>query len=300
MKLKNPSYEIFESQGCLKDIERAARTCYKSEDNTSFGNESSIKLVQNLIKRKHNAMLEFGTNIIIDIPDKVIMNLIPHMDQPFFHGINISKIPYTRTLMSMNPRAALELLEYFDYRSYNVKNKLNTFLYTIEMNLDIVIRDTSLEDIYPQYKVIAEKDLKGQEIDIHKTYTVKLICDRGISHEIVRHRLCSFAQWSTRYVDGLKHMFFIKPVWFDSSSAISKFIFNSFIKCSEFSYKTLRKCGWKPEQARNVLATSLATEIVIKATKREWEHIFALRCDKAAHSQMRVLMIPLSEEIFKK
>lgn len=139
---------------------------------------------------------------------------------------------------------------------------------------------------------------------------VKFVTNRGVTHELVRHRLCSFAQESTRYVNyGGKGFSFICPAWEKFSEMPSEFDYpyelranirnHPFILAAFESvrhYTELIACGWRPEQAREVLPNSLKTELVIKANIREWRHIFTLRCAKAAHPQMRALMIPCLKE----
>ena len=129
--------------------------------------------------------------------------------------------------------------------------------------------------------------------------TVKFITNRGVTHELVRHRLCSFAQESTRYVDYQEEMEFIMPVWIDQNTAVSdKYrIWIAAIEHAEYYYKELREMGWRPEQAREVLPNSLKTEIVVKANTREWRHIFQLRCSNKSHPHMRELMRPLHKEL---
>jgi len=129
---------------------------------------------------------------------------------------------------------------------------------------------------------------------------VKFITNRGVTHEIVRHRLSSFAQESTRYVryDGLMEV--IKPVWFEDSTPEQQGSWFKAMEDAETWYHDLLLSGWRPEQAREVLPNSLKTEIVWKANIREWRHIFSLRCAKTAHPQMRALMRPLLEELKSK
>ncbi len=130
---------------------------------------------------------------------------------------------------------------------------------------------------------------RGHESVIeHVSASIKFITNRGVTHELVRHRLCAFSQESTRYVDYQKEMEFIKPVWADESEAYN--IWKQSISESEDKYNDLRKLGWRPEQAREVLPNSLKTEIVTTANLREWRHILKLRTSKAAHSQIRFLM----------
>lgn len=142
----------------------------------------------------------------------------------------------------------------------------------------------------------------------HSALTVRFICDRGVTHELVRHRLCAFSQESTRYCNYSGGMTFIIPPWIDILEgeydttvskldyAISDYQWIVHMLFSEIAYEKLIKQGLSPQQARSVLPNSTKTEIVMTANFREWRHIFKLRCDKAAHPQMRELMIPLLNE----
>ncbi len=143
--------------------------------------------------------------------------------------------------------------------------------------------------------------------------SMRFICDRGVSHEIVRHRLFSFAMESTRYCnygdweDKENHVTFILPNWL-SEEYQQKFIGTHYMQdichrvkdfiepeenwywlCrnSEVAYQQMIRSGWTPQQARSVLPNSLKTEIVVKGNAREWMHFFELRCDSSAHPQMR-------------
>jgi len=127
--------------------------------------------------------------------------------------------------------------------------------------------------------------------------TVKFITNRGVTHELVRHRLSSFAQESTRYVRYDWDMEFIRPVWWDNWGSLSKSEWTACCRHSEVSYAALLKIGSRPEQAREVLPNSLKTEIVVKANIREWRHILKLRTSKKAHPQIRGLMLPLLAEL---
>jgi thymidylate synthase (FAD) len=122
---------------------------------------------------------------------------------------------------------------------------------------------------------------------------VKFITNRSVTHELVRHRLCSFAQESTRYVRYDGSMEFIRPVWWFQVSRESQIEWVCAMEQAEGRYHNLLAEDWRPEQAREVLPNSLKTEIVVKANLREWRHIFQLRCSKKAHPQMRSLMINL-------
>lgn len=121
----------------------------------------------------------------------------------------------------------------------------------------------------------------------HEKITVRFVCDRGVTHEIVRHRIASFSQESTRYckVDGGK-MTVIKPCFWKEGSEQYK-LWEGAMICAENLYDLLISKGATPEQARSVLPNSLKTELVMTANIREWRHFFKLRCAPAAHPQMR-------------
>jgi len=133
---------------------------------------------------------------------------------------------------------------------------------------------------------------RGHESVIeHMNASVRFITNRGVTHELVRHRLCAFSQESTRYVNyGGSDIEFIKPVWSKNVDKDSMHRWFCAMMDAETVYQSLLMDGWRPEQAREVLPNSLKTEIVTTANLREWRHIFRLRTSKAAHPQMRDLM----------
>ena len=131
---------------------------------------------------------------------------------------------------------------------------------------------------------------------------VKFIHNRGFSHEMVRHRLCSFAQESTRYCNYSSGKFgdeitVIKPYWLNYEQKRDARLWASAIVQSELVYNDLIELGYKPQDARGVLPNDLKTEIVVKTNLREWRTIFKLRCAPAAHPDMRRVMIPLLMEL---
>jgi len=138
----------------------------------------------------------------------------------------------------------------------------------------------------------------------HISATVRIVCDRGITHEIVRHRLCSFSQESTRYANYSKEKFgreitVIRPFFWEHDSDQYREWERAMEMC-EKAYLTLLDLGAKAQEARSVLPNSLKTDIVITANIREWRHIFKLRCSKASHPQMRQSMLPLLAEFHKR
>lgn len=131
----------------------------------------------------------------------------------------------------------------------------------------------------------------------HYSFTVKFICDRGISHELVRHRIASFSQESTRFCNYSNGRFnneltFIMPSFFREDS-IGLDYWKDFMFTSELTYFDLLDCGYTAQEARSVLPNSIKTEVIMTANIREWRHFFKLRTSKAAHPQMRELTIPL-------
>lgn len=133
---------------------------------------------------------------------------------------------------------------------------------------------------------------KGHESVIeHVSLTVKFVVDRGVSHELVRHRLASFTQESTRYCNyKTKGVVFIQPPGLDFESL--KLWCHS-VAIAEATYLNMLDRGVSPQIARSVLPNSLKTEVIMTANLREWRHVFRLRTAKAAHPQMREVMIPL-------
>ena len=138
----------------------------------------------------------------------------------------------------------------------------------------------------------------------HQSVTVRVICDRGVSHEIVRHRLASYTQESTRYCNYSQGKFgneltVIKPCFWEEND--QKFlIWKETIIQIENAYNKLISLGSSPQEARSILPNSLKTEIVITMNLREWKHFFNLRTTEAAHPQMREIAIPLLKEFQKR
>ena len=128
----------------------------------------------------------------------------------------------------------------------------------------------------------------------HIAITAKIVCDRGVSHELVRHRLASYSQSSTRYCNYSKDKFgseitVVRPAfWPEKSRQFDKWMF-SCMAC-ETAYMQLIQDGASAQQARSVLPNSLATTVIITANIREWRHILKLRCSKKAHPDMEKVM----------
>lgn len=131
----------------------------------------------------------------------------------------------------------------------------------------------------------------------HASVTVKFVVDRGVSHEIVRHRLAAYCQESTRYCNYAKDGFgreitVIKPLYLEEGSE-GWDVWKNACECAEEAYFDMLSWGRSPQEARAVLPNSLKTEVVMTANLREWRHFFNLRTAPAAHPQMREVTIPL-------
>lgn len=284
MKLIRPSFEIIEQvpgiEGLYKQIELAGRTCYKSEDKIT---ETSAKeFVDRMIKSGHGAMLEHGTlyfNIPVDIDEA----------GNFLDEVSI----WTKCKL--------------------VESEKGNW-WAITTNLRVMV-----EHFAPEYiEDLIEKYLCEPTEYHEKRITVKFVCDRGVSHEYVRHRVFSFAQESTRYCNYSKDKFgneitFIMPCWMDEEELASygpyhtvcrsktpESIFIALLNNAEQDYKTLIDMGWKPQQARAVLPNALKTELVMTGFVSDWKHFFELRDSGSAHPQARELAQPLHEEFIKR
>ena len=148
------------------------------------------------------------------------------------------------------------------------------------------------------------RDRSGHESVIeHEKVTVKIICDRGVSHEIVRHRIASYSQESTRYCNYANERFgkeltLIKPFFWEEDSDEYRCWLETMQKIEE-SYNYLIEKGVKPQEARSLLPNSLKTEIIVTMNLREWRHFFKLRTTLRAHPQMREIACALLDELKK-
>lgn len=282
MKLVKPSYEFIEQQngldGLYKHIELIGRTCYKSEDKITP--DSAKTFVDRLVKSGHLAMVEHGTLYLV-----------------MSHAINRGIIDpiYVKALRYKNNK-------YSKVASFekDIDGK-RVAVYYITTNLRVLIENKWQNDL---------KYLSEPQDEHPKRYTVKFICDRGVSHEFVRHRVMSFAQESTRYCNYSKDKFgneltFIQPCWMPSSEWCENdkagHIFLQTLKMSEDLYLELLSEGWKAQEARAILPNALKTELVVTGFAEDWNHFFSLRDDKAhAHPQAYELAQPLHEEFKNK
>lgn len=203
------------------------------------------------------------------------------------------------------------------------------------VNIVSVDRVNGRAFITTNYRVLVEnnwlEDLKYicEPTEFHeKRISVRWTCDRGVSHEFVRHRVFSFAQESTRYCNYSKDKFgneltFIIPTWLGIPEGnytysdgdwvdINKQViqisedeenvhsFLNTLDCSEYQYTQLINNGWKPQQARQILPNALKTELVMTGFESDWKHFFELRCNTAAHPDARKLALELYNKLYNK
>lgn len=289
MKIINSQAFVLVENDPIKKIEKCGRVCYKSEDKIT--EDSAEKFVANIIKRGHEAVLEHASfifqvsyNVYEDIRDKVIFvenrypvkmylrftnsdgyivsgNVRAWRDFFCFAGVP----PYMNDFVEANP------ILFYEFKSdfpFNLRGgKWN-------------IRQISTNELVSTYQRL-----------VHEDISVKFICDRGVTHEIVRHRPASFCQESTRYCNYRNGKFggeitVIKPCFFKENS--TRYL-NWFVACesAETAYNAILEDGGTPQEARDVLPNSLKTELIMTAPLMEWCHFFNLRMSPAAHPQMR-------------
>lgn len=280
MKLIKPSFTILHQapglEGVYKQIELAGRTCYKSEDKITP--DSAKAFVDRMIASGHGAMLEHGT-VYLGMP---IETIIP-IEANGWGKYESNKYSKGGVVCSINGEKRV----------------------AITTNLRVLVENGWLDDL--QY--ICEPTEYHE-----KRVCVKFICDRGVSHEFVRHRVFSFAQESTRYCNYSKDKFgneltFIQPCYLNEEELVKygpyhlvsrnkspESIFICSLNNAEKDYLTLIESGWKAQEARAVLPNALKTELVMTGFATDWQHFFELRCASNAHPQARELAIPLYDE----
>lgn len=292
----------FDGQEILKKIERCGRVCYKSEGKIEEG--SAERFVASIIKRGHEAVLEHGSFIVetdIEFYDEtkyVIGKLEESTDFTSFLRFTCD----TRPIISGNVRAwrsffAAVLKEYDTLPGAAEKFiKNNPILFPEFQN--VKFRSVGGDD----FKLLKPSDLKTENEKLtHWDVTVKFVVDRGVSHEIVRHRIASYCQESTRYCNYSKEDFgseitFIIPNYLDYKSAGWN-TWKETMKACEDAYFKLLDIGLLPQEARAVLPNSLKTELIMTANLSEWKSFFGLRTATAAHLQMREVTRPLLDEL---
>ena len=340
MKIIKSSVKILDNdwsiKGIFRAIERAGRTCYKSVGTRYFrlekGPENSLE--SNLIKQAQSDPrvvckqgADFDPAYYLSIPNKFISDYLNieqfdeenFEDSPYYE--NLTAEDFVNMLIKSGHGAMLEHGTVYLYDTYDISaidswtNSLG-YKYSKNKYSKVITNDhMDIRDIYitTNLRVLVENnwldDLKYvcEPTEYHaKKVTAKFICDRGVSHEIVRHRGLygmSFAQESTRYCNYSKDKFgqeltFIEPAWeFPSSNIVNtRERFEVMLEEAEANYMELITLGFKPQEARAVLPNALKTEIVVTGFIDDWKHFFELRCDNAAHPDIRKLALDLQKQ----
>ena len=340
MKIIKSSVKILDNdwsiKGIFRAIERAGRTCYKSIGTRYFrlekGPENSLE--SNLIKQAQSDPrvvckqgADFDPAYYLSIPNKFISDYLNieqfdeenFEDSPYYE--NLTAEDFVNMLIKSGHGAMLEHGTIYLYDTYDISaigswtNSLG-YKYSKNKYSKVITNDhMDIRDIYitTNLRVLIENDwlddLKYvcEPTEYHaKKVTAKFICDRGVSHEIVRHRGSygmSYAQESTRYCNYSKNKFgqeltFIEPAWeFPSSNIVNtRERFEAMLEEAEANYMELITLGFKPQEARAVLPNALKTEIVVTGFIDDWKHFFELRCDNAAHPDIRKLALDLQKQ----
>lgn len=310
MRIVAPSVEILrtglETEFITPEqfIEKVGRTCYKSEDKIT--DDSAAKFVAGLIKRGHGAMIEHWNMIfqvnpywyeeILADRDILMHNRNIELEKPLGNYIRFTDQVIDdgeeRCIISGNMRA------WRNYADACVKG-----FGFIPRYLHGIIRCNPL--FFPEYKdwvpanivndimiPISASELVGdKERGVHMNVTVKFICDRGVSHEIVRHRVASFAQESTRYCNYAWDKFgneitVVRPSWCSEGDKLYDIWRGGCIE-NEETYFAMVNEGAAPQEARSVLPNSLKTEVIVTMNLNGWDHFFSLRSAPDAQPDMR-------------
>lgn len=296
MRLIKPSYEIWQQpsglEGIYKQIEHVGRVCYKSEDKIT--EDSAKPFVDRMIKSGHGAMLEHGT-VYLAIPFEYI-DMSEKLDIPIVSDV-------------------VEKYKGNPYTKWHLRDDGFSQLAFITTNFRVLVENDWLDDL--QY-ICEPTEYHERRVTVH------FVCDRGVSHEFVRHRVFSFAQESTRYCNYSKDKFgneltFIEPCWLEDYNYEGNTYYNGFLvalraveanylnllkqwedKIPDKRYKTgFRNNPWTPQQARAVLPNALKTELVMTGFVSDWKHFFDLRAMGTTgqpHPQAKELALPLLNE----
>lgn len=289
MKIINAQASVLVENDPIKKIEKCGRVCYKSEDKIT--EDSAEKFVANIIKRGHEAVLEHASfifqvsyNVYEDLRDKVMF-----VENRYPVKLYLRFTDSDGYIVSGNVRAWRDFFCFAGVPPYmNDFVEANPILFS-EFKSDFPfnlrggkwsIRQISTNELVSTYQRL-----------VHEDISVKFICDRGVTHEIVRHRPASFCQESTRYCNYRNGKFggeitVIKPCFFKENS--TRYL-NWFVACesAETAYNAILEDGGTPQEARDVLPNSLKTELIMTAPLMEWCHFFNLRMSPAAHPQMQ-------------
>lgn len=303
MKIVKQNYEILSDTNPMKHIEKIARVCYKSEEKISDGTDK--RMIATLFKNGHMAMLEHF-RFIMQV-NKAIYECIEQINPEYFE--------YTcdttshRYLVSCNARALINMKPKFGGEVHKqmckfIKDELIGHIVKEYGCYELFNIEGGNQPILSTPVNFIENKrtcMTGHEFTKHGWMSCKFTTDRGITHEIVRHRKASFAQESTRYCNYGNNKFGKEITVIDQGfSGAGRSYWCESIMHAESMYLELLNAGATPQLARSVLPTCVKAEIVVTANVEEWLYIFELRsCGFTGkpHPMMKELMDKLLEEI---
>jgi len=331
MKIIEPSFEMYDipeptdRDGVLMHLEKIGRTCYKSEDKITLG--SANKFLQNIRNHKHWAMLEHYI-FTVSVPEWIYRDIQESIEEVSLYEDSeaINKLRFINSTCWGNySEEKYQYLVSFSITSLNYLYNCNIF----DDNHGISTLIRFMRYYYPELIIPARtarernKAFNHDEIEfvsreemktlpkwireVHDFMSVKFTIDRGITHEVVRHRPASYAQESTRYCNYSQGKFgneitVILPSFFDTGMGemSNSLVYNEWktsCESSERHYFKLLEMGATPQQARSVLPNSLKAELIMTANLYEFRHFFNMRCPTSAHPQMREVAVPLLSEL---
>jgi thymidylate synthase (FAD) len=300
MKVIPASFEILEDldrQSLAVRIEACGRLCYKSEDKITEA--SAVPFIKGIVKHGHNSVMEMAAltlRVEIDSESLVVqfLSVIPKYVQ--FDRLEKKVLLITGTI-----RAFRELAR--DYGKVKLIKGIAGYLAGL---YPLFFADLAPKRGWlPQDGVVVTglslTEVDGLSADLlakHRHVAVRIITNRAVTHEIVRHRPCSYLQESQRYCRYADDKFgnevtFIKPMFFDEGTSEYKLWEKAMLDTEKIYLKLLATSS--PQAARTVLPNSCKTEIIVFANLLEWLHIFRLRTPKNAEPSMREVMIPLAK-----
>lgn len=295
MRVIEPSVELFPTpttpEETLRHIERCGRICYKSEGKIT--DDSHIGFIRNLIKRGHEAMLEHG--VIAVQCDPVCFTAMRSVKDDCENKLGTRLfLQFSGNIISGNARAWRDFIK---AQKVIKRGWYAEFLDPVLRPYGVLFEDVLMggrvhEDESPYLRRVNIHELDDLSVQMaHRYATLKFTVDRGVSHEIVRHRPASYGQESTRYCNYAKDAFgkeltFIKPCFWQEGSE-NYWRWQLVCRDAEACYIDMIESGASAQEARSVLPNSLKTEIVMTAPFSEWDHFLFLRTAGDAHPQMR-------------
>nr|WP_321465023.1 FAD-dependent thymidylate synthase [uncultured Desulfobulbus sp.] len=299
MRIIEPSVTILDEldrQSLPVRIEFCGRICYKSED--KINTESAIPFVRKMAEYGHNSVLEMGVTTfkVTVLSQKVVEAFF--LRQPKF--LHIDLLDEKTLLISGSVRAVTEMA-----LAHQTDVIARALVHALQQQHPYFFETLALqpcpgiEQVTVHQMPLAEVDqLPLEQLGKHRYLAVKFIVNRAVTHELVRHRPCTFLQESQRYCRYSADKFgnevtFIKPVFFAEDSQ-EYALWKQSMEAMEAQYFRLLETS-TPQAARTVLPNSCKTEIIVYANLQEWQHILRLRTSSAAEPSMREVMIPLQQ-----